>query len=130
MASKPLPPLSDSQFEIMDVVWKKSETTVGEVWTELSSRRTIARNTVQTMMTRLEEKGWLGHRTDGNTFYYRATQPAKAARKRLIRRLVDTVFHGSTEGLLMAILEQQSLSEDEAARIRKLLDTKTKRKRP
>ena len=40
---------------------------------------------------------------------------------------VDTVFHGSTEGLVLAILEDQSLSKDEAARIRAMIDRATGR---
>jgi len=121
-----LPPLSEAQLEIMNAVWDRGETTVGEVWSALSQLRPIARNTVQTMIVRLEEKGWLKHRTEGNTFYYRATQPGRTARKRMVRRLLDTAFHGSTEGLLLAILEEQSLSKAEAQRIRSLIDQATR----
>ncbi len=45
----------------------------------------------------------------------------------MARRLVETVFDGSTEGLLLALLEEQSLSREEAARIRKLIDQATGR---
>jgi predicted transcriptional regulator len=113
----------------MNVIWGRGETTVGEVWAEMSQRRPIARNTVQTTIVRLEDKGWLKHRAEGNTFYYRATQPANSARRRIIRRLVDTVFHGSTEGLLLTVLEEQPLSKDEADRIRALIDRTTRRQR-
>jgi BlaI family transcriptional regulator, penicillinase repressor len=123
------PPLSEAQVEIMNVVWDRGECTVGEVWSELSKRRSIARNTVQTMIVRLEEKGWLKHRVDGNTFHYRATQAASTARRRIIRRLVETVFRGSTEGLLLAVLEEQPLTEDAADRIRAMLDI-AKRREP
>jgi len=123
----PLPALSAAQLEIMNVVWSRGETTVGEVWEELSGRRSMARNTIQTMMVRLEEKGWLMHRPEGNTFIYRATQHGRTARKRMIRRFVDTVFDGSTEGLLLAVLEKQSLSKEEAERIRARIDEATRR---
>jgi len=123
------PPLSEAQLEIMNVVWDRGETTVGEVWAQLSEQRPIARNTIQTMIVRLEEKGWLKHRVEGNTFYYRATQPGRTARKWMIRRLVDTVFQGSTEGLLLAVLEEQSLSKEEAGRIRTLIDQAARRQK-
>ncbi|MCA9073913.1 MAG: BlaI/MecI/CopY family transcriptional regulator [Planctomycetaceae bacterium] len=122
-----LPPLSEKQLAIMNVIWDHEETTVGEVWAELSESRSIARNTVQTMIVRLEEKGWLKHRTEGNTYYYSATQPSHKTRKRMAQRLLDTVFEGSTEGLLMAILDDQTLSKSEAARIRKLIDQASRR---
>jgi predicted transcriptional regulator len=55
-------PLTDAQREIMEVVWQSGDVTVSEVRDALASRRQLARNTVQTMMTRLEERGWLKHR--------------------------------------------------------------------
>jgi BlaI family transcriptional regulator, penicillinase repressor len=128
MAKKdPLPPLSEAQLEILHVIWKRGEATVGDVWTELSQRRPIARNTVQTMIVRLEDKGWLKHRAEGHTFLYRATQPAHAVRRKMTRRLVETLFHGSTEGLLLALLEKESLSPEEAERIRAAIDQATRR---
>ncbi|MFO1023245.1 MAG: BlaI/MecI/CopY family transcriptional regulator, partial [Planctomycetales bacterium] len=84
-----LPPLSPPQWEIMDLVWNAGETTVGEVWNTLKERRQVARNTVQTTMTRLVEKGWLKHRAEGNTFLYKATQPREKTRRRTLRQLLD-----------------------------------------
>jgi BlaI family transcriptional regulator, penicillinase repressor len=122
-----LPTLSEAQLEILNVIWKRGEATVGEVWSELTERRPIARNTVQTVIVRLEDKGWLKHRAEGNTFLYRATQPAHAVRRKMTRRLVETLFHGSTEGLLLALFEKESLSPEEAQRMRTLIDQATRR---
>ena len=60
--------LSTAQLEIMKIIWKRGETTISEVWQELQSRRKIARATVQTVIGRLEEKGWLKHREVGQAF--------------------------------------------------------------
>jgi predicted transcriptional regulator len=117
-----LPPLSEAQLEIMNVVWDRKEVTVGEVWKVLSDQRGVARNTVQTMMTRLEEKGWLRHRADGQTFYYRAVFPRQVTLGHVVRRLVDTAFAGSAEGLVMALLQHRGLSTEEAARIRAMIE--------
>ena len=62
------PPLSEAQLEIMNLVWSHGPMTVGEMWQILSSRRGVARNTVQTLVTRLEEKGWLAHSGEGGVF--------------------------------------------------------------
>ncbi len=116
------PPLTDAQLAIMNIVWDRREVTVGHVWRTLSAERAVARNTVLTQITRLEEKGWLSHRTEGNAFFYRATVPRKATRRRMIHRLVDTAFEGSAEGLVLALLEGRDLSAEEADRIRKMLE--------
>ena len=120
--SDSLPPLSEAQTEIMNVVWDLSEVTMIQVWSALSTAREIARNTVQTQLTRLIEKGWLTHRAEGKAFYYRATVPRDAARTLVVQRVVDAVFGGSAEGLVMSLLDGRTLSKAEADRIRALIE--------
>ena len=116
------PPLSEAQLEIMNVVWGAGRTTVAEVWQRLSARRKIARNTVQTMMKRLEEKGWLKHTEDGNTFVYSAAVPRGKTLRSMVLSLVDSAFEGSAEGLIHALIQGRTISDDEARRIRKMID--------
>ena len=118
----PLPPLSEAQMEIMNVVWDRGEATVADVWKALSARRKVARNTVLTMITRLEEKGWLSRDAEGHAFRYRAAVPREATLGTMVRRLVDTAFGGSAEGLVMALLHGRGVSKEEARRIRKMID--------
>ncbi|HLK57549.1 MAG TPA: BlaI/MecI/CopY family transcriptional regulator [Chthonomonadaceae bacterium] len=54
---EPLPPLSEAQMEIMNVVWEQGEVTLTQVCAALAAQRVLARNTVQTQLTRLVEKG-------------------------------------------------------------------------
>ncbi len=115
-------PLSEAQLEIMNVVWDNREVTVAQVWRELSARRRVARNTIQTMMTRLEERGWLKHRSEGITFWYTATSSRKDTLRRMLRRMTNTAFGGSTAGMVMALLEGQSLSADEVERIQGMIE--------
>lgn len=114
-------PLSDAQLEIMNVIWDRGEATVGQVWRELKSRRQVARNTVLTVITRLEEKGWLRHRAEGNAFVYSAVHPRQAALADLAHKLIDGAFGGSAAGLVMTLLEGGRLSAAEAKRIRAML---------
>jgi len=117
-----MPALSEAQMEIMNIVWNQPGTTLGEIWRELQDRRTMARNTVQTLLTRLVEKGWLTTETEGKVFHYRATVPRESTMKHVVSRFIDTAFNGSAEGLVMALLESQELKNDEVSRIRALID--------
>jgi BlaI family penicillinase repressor len=118
----PLPPLSAAQLEIMNVVWNRGEATVADVWKALGSRRKVARSTVLTMLERLQEKGWLYCDEEGHAFRYRATVPREATLGEVVRRLVDTAFGGSAEGLVMALLHDRGVSKEEAKRIKKMID--------
>ncbi len=118
----PLPPLSEAQMEIMNVVWDRGEATVADVWKALCSRRKVARSTVVTMLVRLQEKGWLSCDDDGHAFRYRAAVPRETTLGEVVRRLVDTTFGGSAEGLVMALLHDRGVSKEEARRIKKMID--------
>jgi len=109
-------------MEIMSIVWDHPETTLGEIWRELHDKRRIARNTIQTLLTRLVEKGWLEYRAEGKVFHYRAAVPRQPTMKHVVNRLVETAFNGSAEGLVMALLDGQDLQDDEVERIRALIE--------
>ena len=119
---KKRPPLSGAQLEIMNEVWEQGEATVSDVWKALSIRRPVARNTVQTVMTRLEEKGWLKHRTEGNRFLYSAVPERSAALGKMVSQLVETAFGGSAEELMLALLDSRGISHKEAERIRSMIE--------
>jgi BlaI family penicillinase repressor len=117
-----LPALSEGQLEIMNVVWAQKECSVADVWKVLYERRGISRNTAHTLIVRLEEKGWLTHREAGGGFLYKATVSREETQHRTVQKMVETVFNGSPEGLVLALLNGGSLSKAEAARIRQLIE--------
>lgn len=121
MAKAEETPLTDAQREIMEVVWQSGEVTVAEVRDALSARRQVARNTVQTMMVRLEERGWLTHRESGRTFVYSAKRPRKASLGAKVSQMVDRLFAGSPEEMVTALIEYRGLTPDEAQRIREMI---------
>jgi predicted transcriptional regulator len=122
MLPSDLPPLSEGQLEIMNIVWEQGEVTLGQVWKALSVRRNVARNTVQTLLMRLVEKGWLHSRAEGKVFHYSSAYPRETTLRGIVQRLVDAAFQGSTEGLVMTLLEDQEISNEEADRIRAMID--------
>lgn len=121
--------LSDAQLEIMRLIWDRGEATVAEVWRAIGRQRPVARNTVLTTITRLEERGWLRHRSVGNTFVYSALHPRESVQASMAMKLINAAFEGSAAGLVMTLLEGGRLSEEEAERIRAMLE-QAKSKRP
>ena len=115
-------PLSARQIEIMNILWDRGRAAVAEVWEVMCSRRPVARNTVQTLMTRLEEKGWLGHVEDGAAFRYFPRRRREATVQGIVQHMVDTVFAGSADSLVMALLEGRGVSPAEAERIRVMIE--------
>src|SRR5215212_2415476 len=91
---------SPAQLEVLEVILARGEAGVAEIWQELSKRRAVARNTVQTTVARLEARGLLRYRRVGNAFVYSAAKPRKRVVRGLVSRLVDAAFGGSASSLV------------------------------
>lgn len=117
-----LPDLSQSQREIMEIVWDRGEVSAIEVRDILSKKRDLAKNTVRTLLDRMEEKGWLKHREDGRTYLYSAAQPREASIGQKVLEVVEHVCGGSPEELMTALLDYRGLTPQELKRIRTMLD--------
>ncbi len=116
-----LPELTPAQNEIMEIVWELGEVSASEVRRVLSRTRKVARNTVRTLLERMEEKGWIKHREDGRTFLYMAAQPRQATIGQKVQEVVETVCGGSAEALVTALLDYRGLNLGELERIRQML---------
>lgn len=118
---KALPELSSNQLEIMQVIWESKETTVSEVWESLLLNRQVARNTVLTLMDRLTQKGWLTRRLRDGIHHYSATVARKQTLGDMVNQMVEKAFAGSSEDLVLALLESRGLTKDEHKRIQTLI---------
>lgn len=125
-----LPPLSAAQREIMEIVWDLGEVSASEVCAILRKRRPVARNTVRTLMERMEDKGWLTHRAKGRTHRYSAVHDRRKTMGQIILQVLDQVCGGSPETLMAALLEHRGLKSAELARIEALLAAARSQKHP
>src|SRR3984893_5520751 len=99
-----LPSLSQSQREIMEIVWDRGKVSAIEVREILSAKRVLAKNTVRTLLERMEAKGWLTHREDGRTYLYAAAQPREASIGQKVLEVVEHLCGGSRATLGAALL--------------------------
>ena len=121
-----LPALTDAEQQIMELIWEKDELSATEIRNLLPKK--LARQTVQTVMTRLVEKGWVTHRSIGRTFVYKAAVERGESLSQRVMELIDSAFDGSADELMLNLIEHRGLTKAEATRIRKLLDDAAKRK--
>jgi predicted transcriptional regulator len=105
----------------MEIVWELGEASAREVRRAVGQIRPVARNTVRTLLERIEEKGWITHREDGRTFLYSAAQPRQATMGQKVQEVIDRVCGGSAEALVTALLDYRGLSPAELENIRGML---------
>jgi BlaI family penicillinase repressor len=98
-----IPGLSRRESQIMDVLYRIGEATVGEVHGLIKDAPSYS--AVRATMNVLEEKGHLRHRQDGQRYVYLPTVPQEKAKVAALKHLVGTFFNGSAEQAAMALLE-------------------------
>lgn len=122
MSQQDIGPLTESQREIMEIVWELGQATVTEIHDRITVRREVARNTIHTLIVRLEDKGWLKHSEQGRKFLYTAAKPRTKSLGARVSHIVDRMFGGSPEQLVNALLEYRGLSQSELQNIRTMID--------
>jgi predicted transcriptional regulator len=118
--------LSDLQLDVVRVLWRRKEATAAEVQSALDSNRGLALTTVSTLLSRLEKRGVVAHRTEGRTFIYRATVTEPEVRHSMLGSLVDSVFRGDPTELVSQLLSAKDLSPDDLDRIRAMVEAARK----
>lgn len=113
------PTLHRAELEVMKIIWGKGEATVRDVWEVLYRRRGLAYTSVASIMRKLEEKGFLTHRVVGRSYVYRPLVGEEEVSKGMLRDLLDRLFEGSVEKLLMALAEVEDISEEELDRLKR-----------
>ena len=111
---------TERELDIMAVLWEHGASTVAEVRAKLADP--LSHNTVATILTILENKGHVSHTEEGRAFRFRPLVGREEAGRSAFTRLIDTVFAGSAESLIMHFVRDRRLSKDELERIRRLLD--------
>ena len=116
--------LTEAELKLMDVVWRRGESTVQQVLDELPDRPPLAYNSVLTTIRVLEKKGYLKHVKDGRAHIYMPLIEREDATRSAITHLVSRFFKNSHEQLVLNILEDESIDAAELKRLRKLLAEK------
>ncbi|HVX64448.1 MAG TPA: BlaI/MecI/CopY family transcriptional regulator [Pirellulales bacterium] len=114
--------LTNRELEVMQVFWRRGAITAQEARDELA-RTGIDRayTTVATQVRILAEKGFLKQTTAERPFLFVAARSYEEVSRRLLGDLLDRVFQGSRELLLVSLMEREKLSTKERARLQKLL---------
>ena len=120
MPRRKLQQLTERQLEVMDAVWRLGVVTVADVHHELQHAR-IARKTVATILSRLEEQGLLLHSTDGREFVYRARVTREQVARAKLRSMLDYVLGGSTPSLIRYALEAEEVAPGDIERVQEML---------
>jgi predicted transcriptional regulator len=112
--------LTKLELQIMQVIWKRGASNVSAVQEGLEQN--LAYTTVQTMLNILERKGKLKRELSGRAFVYTATVTEAKASVHAVRDLVDRMFGGSSEDLVMSLIKSKQIDAKKIAELSKRLE--------
>ncbi len=113
MTQKKLPALSPSETEILRLVWQLDKATVQDVCNKLPAKRKIAYATVQTLLRRLEKKGYVKHRIRGKAHVFFAAVKSEKVIKRSVNDFLDKLFGGDPIPLMQYLAEHGKINADD-----------------
>ena len=113
---------TESELDILQVLWDKEEATVREVHDELSKTKESGYTTTLKLLQIMFEKGLVTRDDSSKTHVYKPAISRERTQKQFLNKMIDTLFAGSSTQLVLQALGNQKTSKDELNEIQKYLD--------
>ncbi len=113
---------TESELEILQILWKKGNASVREVHEELLATKEAGYTTTLKLMQIMHEKGLVKRDDSIKTHIYQAAVSKEKTQKHLLNKMVDSLFGGSAGELVMQALGNHKASAEELEEIQKILD--------
>jgi Predicted transcriptional regulator len=111
--------LTPLELEIMDVLWETGPANVQTVQQKLEGDR--AYTTVQTMLNILHRKGKVKRALKDRAYFYKPSVSREKVISKQVIDVIDRLFGGSAESLVMSLVETKHLTPEKLARLQKLV---------
>lgn len=113
---------TESEMEILQVLWDKGPSTVREIHEELSATKDSGYTTTLKLMQIMNEKGLLKRNDSAKSHVYTALIKKESVQKQVVNKMINSLFKGSSAKLVMHALGNHQASEEEINEIKKYLN--------
>lgn len=127
MADKNLKP-TESELEILQVLWNETAATVRTVHEELSKTKESGYTTTLKLMQIMHEKGLVTRNDSSKTHIYQPAVSRENTQKQLVNKMINSLFSGSPATLVMQALGGHTASDEELEKIQELITQLKKEK--
>jgi BlaI family penicillinase repressor len=124
---KRIPRISESEWEVLSVLWKKAPLTASQVFEKLGGKKWQL-STVRTFLARLEKKGVVAANEIQGAKWYVPGMSREDCVCEASQSFLDRVFEGATGSLLLHFAKSKRLSARDLAELQTILDAKRKEK--
>ena len=122
---KKIPGISEAEWQVMKVLWKKSPLTANDIVQILTRETHWKRETIRTLINRLVRKKALDFKKQSRQYLYFPLLSESDCVMQETKSFLDRVHGGSIEPMLAAFVKSEKLSEKKIERLKQILDAKT-----
>lgn len=123
---KKLPQISDTEWQLMKILWANGSLTANEVVKKIEGVMLWKPKTVKTMLGRLVTKKAIAFNRDGREYVYYPLVAEEECIKAESKSFLEKVFSGALNVMFANFLEEQELSKEEIAELKRILEQKQK----
>ena len=113
--------LTDLQVAIMRVLWERGQATVAEIHEALLPERGLAPTTVATLLSRLEKRGIVKHRSASRQYVYYPAISENEVRRSMVSDLAERLFDGDVAELVSHLLSEREMSAGDLEKVKELI---------
>jgi predicted transcriptional regulator len=119
---------TESELEILQVLWNEKAATVRTVHEELLKTKEAGYTTTLKLMQIMFEKGLVTRDDSSKTHIYQPAVTREKTQKQFLNKMIDTLFAGSSSELVLQALGGHAASEEELEKIQQLINQLKKEK--
>lgn len=119
-----IPRISESEWEVMKLLWNKKTLTSDEIINDLADKNNWSKQTIKTFITRLNKKGAIYYEKVGRSYNYYPALNEEECKKEENKSFLKRVYDGSLRILFSNFIEQENLTEKDIEELENMLKDK------
>ncbi|HHW39225.1 MAG TPA: penicillinase repressor BlaI [Bacillales bacterium] len=126
--TKEIPNISESEWEVMNILWKTAPQTANDVISSLQEQTDWKPKTVRTLLDRLVHKKVIGVNKDQRVYTFFPLYSQEECQRAEVQSFIKRIYGGALKSMLVQFIQVDSLSEEDIRELRSILNEKSKKK--
>lgn len=117
-----IPRISESEWEVMKVIWGKNPSSASEIIKVLQDKTDWKPKTVKSLISRLLKKKVIGFNEDGRVYYYYPLVDEKECIREESNSFIQRVYNGAARTMLLNFIQDNKLTDEDLEDLKRILD--------
>ena len=124
---KNIPSISESEWEIMNVLWDKAPQTANDIILSLQESTDWKPKTIRTLLDRLVQKDVVGVNKDQRVYTFYPLYSQEECQRAETKSFINRIYGGTMKSMLVQFIHEDTLSDDDINELRTILNKKPKK---